>query len=219
MNMELNEIEIEIYEDREDEVVYLSSTVNYHNITKDDMLNGDGLRVVLWLAGCTHHCKECQNPITWDPDGGLPFTQWEESEFYEALSKPYIEGATFSGGDPLHPRNRDFVGKMMKNIKEKYSTKTNWLYTGFRLVYEDGWKLSDEWGNTFEYEYLKYIDVLVDGKFECTTRQRDIEGGTYVPWRGSSNQRIIDIQETLKQGKIITRIYDKTGNVRLMEEI
>ena len=77
--------------------------MRYHNITKDDMLNGDGLRVVLWVAGCSHHCKGCQNPITWDPDGGIPFDEAAKQEIFEQLDKDYISGITFSGGDPLHP--------------------------------------------------------------------------------------------------------------------
>ena len=81
--------------------------MRYHNITKDDMLNGDGLRVVLWLAGCEHHCKNCQNPVTWDPDGGLPFDEAAKAEIYEELDKEYVSGITFSGGDPLLLRNRE----------------------------------------------------------------------------------------------------------------
>ena len=81
--------------------------MRYHNITKEDMLNGDGIRVVLWVAGCEHHCKNCQNPITWDVAGGIPFDKAAEDELFEALSKPHISGITFSGGDPLHPFNRD----------------------------------------------------------------------------------------------------------------
>ena len=94
--------------------------MRYHNITKDDMLNGDGLRVVLWVAGCNHCCKNCQNPITWDPDGGLPFDEAAKAEIFEQLDKSYISGITFSGGDPLHPANRLGVREFMAEIKEKY---------------------------------------------------------------------------------------------------
>ncbi len=80
--------------------------MRYHNITKDDMLNGDGLRVVLWLSGCMHCCKGCHNPLTWDANGGLLFDEAAREEIYEQLDKPYISGVTFSGGDPLHPANR-----------------------------------------------------------------------------------------------------------------
>jgi len=182
------------------------SSINIHNITHDDMLNGDGLRVVLWVAGCTHHCKECHNPITWDCKGGIPFTQWEEAEFYEWLSKPWTQGATFSGGDPLHPANREYIGKMMENIKKNYPGKDIWCYTGYTLEKEsDGFIFRDANGEQFEFSALKHIDVLVDGRFECETRKKDIEEGKKVLWRGSSNQRIIDVQKTLEEKKIIEK--------------
>ena len=104
--------------------------MRYHNITKDDMLNGDGLRVVLWVAGCSHGCRECQNPITWDPNGGLPFTDSERAEIFAELDKDYISGITFSGGDPLHPSNIAEVTALAREIREKYPDKTIWLYTG-----------------------------------------------------------------------------------------
>ena len=97
------------------------------------MLNGDGLRVVLWVAGCNHCCRECQNPITWDPNGGLPFTEAEEAEIFTELDKDYIGGITFSGGDPLHPSNISTVTAFAKKIREKYPNKTIWLYTGCLL--------------------------------------------------------------------------------------
>ena len=106
--------------------------MRYHNITKDDMLNGDGLRVVLWVAGCNHCCPECQNPVTWDPNGGLPFTGAERAEIYEELDKDYVSGITFSGGDPLHPANITEVTAFAKEIRKRYPGKTIWLYTGFR---------------------------------------------------------------------------------------
>ena len=94
--------------------------MRYHNITKDDMLNGDGLRVVLWVAGCEHCCKGCQNPITWDAAGGLAFDEAAKAEIFEQLDKNYISGITFSGGDPLHPANRIDVRNLAMEIKEKY---------------------------------------------------------------------------------------------------
>ena len=94
--------------------------MRYHNITKDDMLNGDGLRVVLWVAGCSHCCKECQNPVTWDPAGGLLFDDAAKQEIFDQLDKSYISGITFSGGDPLHAANRLDVRNLMAEIKEKY---------------------------------------------------------------------------------------------------
>ena len=90
--------------------------MRYHNITTDDMLNGDGLRVVLWVAGCSHHCRGCHNPVTWDPEGGIPFDQGAREEIFGQLDKSYISGITFSGGDPLHPANREDLKNLMAEI-------------------------------------------------------------------------------------------------------
>lgn len=155
--------------------------MRYHNITKDDMLNGDGLRVVLWVAGCSHCCKECHNPVTWDPNGGLPFDEAAKQEIFEQLDKPYISGITFSGGDPLHSANRLEVRNLMAEIKQKYPQKTIWLYTG------------DSWENIQHYAIMQYVDVLVDGEFEAD--KKDVK----LLWKGSSNQRVIDVPKTLKQ--------------------
>ncbi|MBQ6888525.1 MAG: anaerobic ribonucleoside-triphosphate reductase activating protein [Lachnospiraceae bacterium] len=155
--------------------------MRYHNITKDDMLNGDGLRVVLWVAGCSHCCKECQNPITWDPNGGLLFDEAAKMELFEALDKPYISGITFSGGDPLHSANRLDVRNLMEEIKEKFPDKTIWLYTG------------DSWENILHYPLLQYVDVLVDGEFKVELKDNNLL------WKGSKNQRVIDVQKSLKQ--------------------
>ena len=105
--------------------------MNFHNITHEDMNNGDGLRVVLWVAGCDHHCKNCQNPVTWNPDDGLPFTLKDEHEIFGALEREYIAGITFSGGDPLHPANRSSVLKLMNTIRNNFPEKTIWVYTGY----------------------------------------------------------------------------------------
>ena len=104
--------------------------MRYHNITKDDMLNGDGLRVVLWVAGCEHQCKGCHNPITWDINGGIEFDEAARQEIFEELEKPYISGITLSGGDPLHTQNRKEIKELAKEIREKFPDKTIWLYTG-----------------------------------------------------------------------------------------
>lgn len=155
--------------------------MRYHNITKDDMLNGDGLRVVLWVAGCSHCCKECQNPVTWDPDGGLLFDEEAKKELFTELAKPYISGITFSGGDPLHSANRLDVRKLMEQIKQEFPNKTIWLYTG------------DVWERILHYPMLQYVDVLVDGEFKV--EEKDVK----LLWKGSKNQRVIDVQKSLKQ--------------------
>ena len=128
--------------------------MRYHNITKDDMLNGDGLRVVLWVAGCSHCCKECHNPMTWDPDGGLLFDDKAKAEIFAELEKDHISGITLSGGDPLHSANRMDIRNLVIEIKEKFSDKTVWMYTG------------DLWESIKHYPVMKYVDVLVDGEVQ-----------------------------------------------------
>ncbi len=155
--------------------------MRYHNISKDDMLNGDGLRTVLWVAGCAHCCKECHNPMTWDPNGGLLFDEKAKKELYEQLEKPYITGITFSGGDPLHAANRLDVRNLMEEIKQAFPAKTIWLYTG------------DTWENIVHYPLMQYVDVLVDGEFMVELRDAKLM------WKGSKNQRVIDVQRSLKQ--------------------
>lgn len=159
--------------------------MRYHNITKDDMLNGDGLRVVLWVAGCSHCCKECQNPITWDPNGGLPFTQAEHAEIFTELEKDYISGITFSGGDPLHPANITEVTALAREIKLRYPEKTIWLYTG------------SLWEEICHEEIVRYLDVCVDGEF--VVAEKDLS----LKWKGSANQRVIDVPVTLCEGKVV----------------
>ncbi|MGM9525056.1 MAG: anaerobic ribonucleoside-triphosphate reductase activating protein [Peptococcaceae bacterium] len=159
--------------------------MRYHNITHDDMLNGDGLRVVLWVAGCTHHCPQCQNPITWDIEGGIPFDEAAHEEIMQDLQKDYISGITFSGGDPLHPDNRAEVAKLIAEIRANYPQKTIWLYTGF------------VWDAIKDLPFIKEIDVLVDGPFLID--KRDVK----LHWRGSSNQRVINVKETLRLGQMV----------------
>lgn len=159
--------------------------MNYHNITKDDMLNGDGLRVVLWCAGCNHCCDGCQNPETWDCSGGIEFDKSAQDELFEALKPDYISGITFSGGDPLHPFNRSEVLRLAKEIKEQMPNKTVWLYTGYL------------WEEVKEAIDLANIDVLVDGEFKKELNDNNLK------WVGSSNQRIIDVQKTLESGSVV----------------
>lgn len=159
--------------------------MRYHNITKDDMLNGDGLRVVLWVAGCNHCCKECHNPITWDPNGGLEFDAAAKKEIFDELGKSYVSGITFSGGDPLHLNNSYDVMELAKEIKEQFPEKTIWLYTGAT------------WEDICNMELIDYLDVLVDGEFECDKKDANLH------WKGSSNQRVIDVKETRKTGNVV----------------
>lgn len=158
--------------------------MKYHNITKDDMLNGDGLRVVLWVSGCEHHCDGCQNPITWNPNDGVVFDDAAKAEIFEQLEKSYISGLTLSGGDPLHPDNRKECLALAKEIKERFPNKTVWCYTGY------DYEVAKEFG-------LECIDVLCDGKF---VKERKSLG---KPWVGSDNQRVIDVPKSLETNTIV----------------
>ena len=158
--------------------------MRYHNITKDDMRNGDGLRAVLWVAGCEHHCKHCQNPITWNPNGGLEFDIYAKTELYDALQPDYIEGITFSGGDPLHPANREEVLQLAANIKCTLG-KTVWIYTGYL------------WEEIKDLPGMEYVDVVVDGEF--VEELADVK----YHWAGSTNQRIIDVKKSLVAGQVV----------------
>ena len=153
------------------------------------MNNGDGLRVVLWLSGCNHHCKGCQNPMTWNPNDGLEFGIKETIEIYRELKKKHISGITFSGGDPLYSTNKGSVFCLCRDIKEKFPHKTIWMYTGYDWEYI--------MKNKYMMTIMKYVDVLVDGKF--VESLKDVN----YPWAGSTNQRVIDVQKSLKEGKVI----------------
>ena len=159
--------------------------MNYHNITNDDMLNGDGLRVVLWVAGCNHYCKGCQNPDTWDVGGGIPFDEEAEKELFTDLEKPYISGITFSGGDPLHPFNRSEVFRLIDKCRDYYPDKTIWLYTGYR------------WEEIMHLPGIEKIDVIAEGEFVEELHDNNIH------WVGSSNQRVLDVKSTLEKGEVV----------------
>ena len=152
--------------------------MRYHNITKDHMLTGDGLRVVPWVAGCAHACPGCHNRETWDAAGGIPFDQAAKDELFAELEKDYVSGVTFSGGDPLFPANRETVGALCREIRQRFPDKTIWLYTGYR------------WEQIEELELIDTVDVLVDGRFEQALAD------TALHWRGSANQRLIDVKRT-----------------------
>ncbi len=159
--------------------------MRYHNITKDDMLNGDGLRVVLWVSGCSHCCKDCQNPLTWDPNGGLLFDEQAKEELFADLDHDYISGITFSGGDPLYPSNEPVVTALAREIRERFPDKTIWLYTGYL------------WETVRKLKIAPYLDVVVDGEYERDKRELKLH------WRGSTNQRVVNVQESLRTGRVV----------------
>lgn len=179
--------------------------MNYLKIEHEDVCNGTGLRVVLWLSGCSHHCYNCQNPQTWDPNSGIPFDESAKQEIFNELSKDYISGITFSGGDPLHENNLDEVLKLVKEIRISFPEKTIWLYSGYNFdllnskyneyKYTSFAANADEW--LTRWEIISNVDVFVDGEY--IDEQKDLT----LKFRGSKNQRVIDVQQTLKQEKVV----------------
>lgn len=170
--------------------------MNYHNITYPDMNNGDGLRVVLWLSGCSHHCYNCQNPQTWDVNSGIPFDESAKEELFRELDKDYISGLTLSGGDPLHEANLDGVLELINKIYILFPNKTIWLYSGYTWEQIMNPITSDELTNKRK-EIVEKCDVMVDGRY--IDSKRDIA----LKWRGSSNQRVINIRKSLEKNRII----------------
>ena len=177
--------------------------MNYHNITYPDQNNGDGLRIVLWVAGCEHHCANCQNQQTWSPQSGIPFDKNAMNEILNELKKDYISGITFSGGDPLHPQNVQNVLKIVDEIRVSYPNKNIWLYTGYTWeqimhpIITGDLNLERLVTLKTRKELVSKCDVLIDGKY--IDELRDVS----LHWRGSSNQRVINVQETLEQKQIV----------------
>lgn len=220
--------------------------MNYHNLTYPDMNNGSGLRVVLWLSGCSHKCRGCQNPQTQDANSGIQFDESAKEELFRELDKDYISGLTLTGGDPFFENNLDGVLDLVievnkrynmpqhidKNTEENYNIlnknaneirlsspkKSIWLYTGYtwdeikensfsdmyEKVYQykfencDIKKLSREYTDMEKrWEIIKKCDVIIDGKY--IESQRDIT----LRWRGSRNQRVIDVQKSLQKNEVV----------------
>ena len=169
--------------------------LNYGNIKKTDIANGIGIRVSLFVSGCTRHCKNCFNSETWDFNYGNPFTKETEDEIIESLSKSYINGLTMLGGEPFEVRNQREILPFIKRIRKKLPNKTIWFYTGCTL--ENELQKEGYWRCKVTDELLANIDVLVDGPF--IENLYDIS----LCFRGSSNQRIIDMKKTLESGNVV----------------
>lgn len=169
--------------------------MNYAEIKKCDIANGEGVRVSLFVSGCTHRCKGCFNPETWDFRYGKPFTKEVQGEILESLKPDYIAGLTLLGGEPFEPVNQKELLPFLKEVKKCFPEKSIWCYTGYTLEKD----LQSENGRAncaCTRELLKLIDVLVDGEF--VEEQKDIS----LVFRGSANQRLIMLPETLKSKQI-----------------
>ena len=168
--------------------------MNYAEIKNCDIANGPGVRISLFVSGCTHHCPGCFNQVAWDFDYGQPFTQQTIDEILELLKPGYIRGLTLLGGEPFEPENQGAIVELLRQIKEKYPQKSIWAFSGYLFEHILSGKLG-EWAIT--REYLGYLDVLVDGPFVEAKKNLSLR------FRGSENQRIIDVPASLAQNKVV----------------
>ena len=172
--------------------VFWRKNMNYAEIKNCDIANGPGVRVSLFVSGCTHHCPGCFNQVAWDFDYGQPFTQQTIDEILEMLKPGYIKGLTLLGGEPFEPENQGAIVELLRQIKEKYPAKSIWAFSGYLF---DRDILSGRLGDwEITREYLSYLDVLVDGPFVEARKNLSLR------FRGSENQRIIDVPASLAAG-------------------
>ena len=182
--------------------------MNYATIKNCDIANGPGVRVSLFVSGCTHHCKGCFNEVAWDFNYGEPFTQETIDSILDMLKPAYVKGITLLGGEPFEPQNQPALVDMLRQIKGKYPQKSVWAFSGYLF---DKDILPGHLGDpAITQEFLSYLDVLVDGRF--VEEKKDLT----LRFRGSSNQRIIDVPASLAAGEVILW-QDWQGNGRGMK--
>lgn len=168
--------------------------MNYADIKHCDVANGPGVRVSLFVSGCTHHCKECFNPETWDFAYGKPFTEETVKQILDYLAPEYIKGLTLLGGEPMEKSNQEGLLPLVRAVRQKYSDKTIWCFTGYDFEKDILGYMMEEWETT--KELLSYFDVMVDGEFQI--EHKDLG----LAFKGSSNQRTIMVQESLQKGRL-----------------
>lgn len=175
--------------------------MNYADIKQYDVANGLGIRVSLFVSGCTHHCKNCFNKETWDFQYGNPFTEEEIQKILDYLKPSYVSGLSLLGGEPFEPENQEGLLPLVRQVKEVYPEKDIWCYTGYLLDKDICGKMLEQVPET--RELLSYIDIIVDGPF--VEERKNLK----IRFRGSDNQRIIDVKKTREAGKIILWDEDK----------
>lgn len=175
--------------------------MNYADIKKIDVANGEGVRVSVFVSGCNHHCKGCFNQCAWDFNYGKKFTEKEEQQIIDYMNHDYISGLSLLGGEPLEPKNQEGLLPLVKKVKEKFPNKNIWCYTGFDFEKDIVEKMAKN--NETTRELLKYIDIIVDGKFE--EDKKDLK----LQFRGSSNQKIVDVKKSLQTRQIVKEIQYK----------
>lgn len=169
--------------------------MNYASIKACDIANGPGVRVSLFVSGCTHHCKGCFNEIAWDFSYGQPFTQDTIDQILEMLSPSYIRGLTLLGGEPFEPQNQPALVGLLRQVRDRFPEKSIWAFSGYlfdRDIFPG--RLGDP---AITEQFLEYLDVLVDGPFVESLKDLSLR------FRGSRNQRLIDVPESLRQGKVV----------------
>ena len=168
--------------------------MNYADIKHCDVANGPGVRVSLFVSGCTHHCKECFNPETWDFDYGKPFTEETIKQILDYLAPEYIKGLTLLGGEPMEKSNQEGLLPLVRAVRQTYPDKTIWCFTGYDFEKDILGYMMEEWETT--KELISYFDVMVDGEFQI--EHKDLG----LAFKGSSNQRTIMVQESLQKGRL-----------------
>lgn len=178
--------------------------MNYADIKEFDVANGTGVRVSLFVSGCNHRCKGCFNEIAWDFNYGKVFTKADADRILESLKPDYIQGLSLLGGEPLEYSNQQGLLPLLRRFSETYPNKNVWCYTGFDFERDIQEKMMVIWPET--RELISYIDILVDGKFEEDLKDLSLR------FRGSSNQRIIDVKKSLAEGKTV--LWNQEGNIK-----
>ena len=174
--------------------------MNYADIKQYDVANGPGIRISLFVSGCTHHCKECFNPETWDFNYGKPFTQETIDLIIEYMKPEFISGLTLLGGDPFEIQNQEPLIPLLKQVKSVYPDKTVWCFTGYDFERYIVGRMMNEY--PFTKELLSYIDVMVDGEF--ILEQKDLS----LIFKGSANQKTIKVKESLESGTVQLYEFD-----------
>ncbi len=179
--------------------------MHYGNIKFNDIANGEGVRTSLFVSGCTHHCKHCFNPETWDFNYGTPFTEEVEQKILDSLKPDHINGLTLLGGEPMEPANQKALLPFVKKVKATYPEKTIWCYSGY--LFDEELLKPSRAHCPWTKELFSYIDVLVDGEFK--NELKDIT----LRFKGSSNQRVIDVKESLKQNTVVLSPYNEKRKI------
>lgn len=169
--------------------------MNYATIKTHDTANGPGVRVSLFVSGCTHQCKGCFNPEAWDFNYGEPFTEAEEAAIVQGLEPWFIRGLSLLGGEPFEPVNQQALLPLLRKVRKAYPEKTVWCYTGYDFEQDLLTGRLGDWATT--EEMLSYIDVLVDGEFKLDLKNPNLR------FRGSENQRVIDVKKSLRGDELV----------------